>query len=71
LVFRNLGQGCDLRSSGNIIKVYVEPQVSVYASGDGQPEFQVFAGFNIQFPGKPKMAAGHPSCRVTNQLPDP
>jgi hypothetical protein len=70
-VFRNLGQGYYLRSSGIIVKVYVEPQVSVYASGDGQPEFQVFASFNIQFRGKPKAAAGHPSSRATNQLPDP
>lgn len=84
-VFRNLGQGYYLRSSGiinfdtrngdgvipiglgvgkvtrlasgNIVNVYVEPQVSVYASGNGQPEFQVFAGFNIQFPGKSRVAA--------------
>lgn len=84
-VFRNLGQGYYLRSSGiitfdtrsgdgvipiglgigkvsrlasgNIVNVYVEPQVSVDANGNGQPEFQVFAGFNIQFPGKPKVAA--------------
>jgi hypothetical protein len=84
-VFRNLGQGYYLRSSGiinfdtrsgdgvipiglgvgkvtrlvsgNIVNVYVEPQVSVYARGNGQPEFQVFAGFNIQFPGKTKAVA--------------
>ena len=84
-VFRNLGQGYYLRSSGiinfdtrsgdgvipiglgvgkvtrlangNIINVYVEPQVSVYSRGNGQPEFQVFAGFNIQFPSKPKAVA--------------
>jgi hypothetical protein len=84
-VFRNLGQGYYLRSSGiinfdtrsgdgvipiglgvgkvtrlasgNIVNVYVEPQVSLYASGNGQPEFQVFAGFNIQFPGKQRVAA--------------
>lgn len=84
-VFRNLGQGYYLRSSGimnfdtrtgdgvipiglgigkvtrlasgNILNIYVEPQVSVYASGNGQPEFQMFAGFNIQFAGKPKSVA--------------
>jgi hypothetical protein len=43
----------------------VEPQVSVNASGDDQPEFQVFAGFNILFPGKPKAQT------VPKPLPDP
>lgn len=77
-IFRNLGQGFYLRSSGimsfdtvsgtgvipiglgvgkvtrlasgNLLNVYIEPQVSAYASGTGQPRFQLFAGFNMQFP---------------------
>ena len=94
-VFRNLGKGYYLRSSGiinfdtrsgdgvipiglgigkvsrlasgNIVNVYVEPQVSVEARGNGQPEFQLFAGFNIQFPGKAKAVAATNS--VTSTTP--
>ena len=79
-IFRNLGQGFYLRSSGiisfdtisgngvvpiglglgkvtrlasgNLLNVYVEPQISAFANGTGQPEFQLFAGFNLQFPKK-------------------
>ena len=35
---------------GNLLNMYLEPQYSVVQSGLGQPSFQVFAGFNIQFP---------------------
>lgn len=77
-IFRNLGKGFYLRSSGimsfdttsgtgvipiglgigkvtrlasgNLLNVYLEPQISAYASGTGQPKFQLFAGFNMQFP---------------------
>ncbi len=35
---------------GNVLNLYLEPQYSVVQSGPGQPSFQVFAGFNIQFP---------------------
>lgn len=77
-IFRNLGQGYYLRSSGimsfdtvsgtgvipvglglgkvtrlgsgNLLNVYIEPQLSAYSSGTGQPRFQLFAGFNMQFP---------------------
>ena len=35
---------------GNVLNMYLEPQYSVVQSGIGQPSFQVFAGFNIQFP---------------------
>lgn len=34
---------------GNLLNVYVEPQVSVLAIGDLVPQFQIYAGFNIQF----------------------
>lgn len=36
--------------TGNVLNMYLEPQYSVVQSGLGQPSFQVFAGFNIQFP---------------------
>lgn len=76
-VFRHIGNGYYLRSSGiasinfarntsvvpigfgigrvrrlangDLLNVYIEPQVSVIASGSLQPVFQVFAGFNLQF----------------------
>lgn len=75
-IFRNIGRGFYLRSSGimtldttsgngvlpiglgigkvsrlsehKLLNVYLEPQYSL-AAGDYQPEFQVFAGFNLQF----------------------
>lgn len=37
-------------NDGNVLNLYLEPQYSVVQSGIGQPAFQVFAGFNIQFP---------------------
>ena len=37
-------------NDGNVLNMYLEPQYSVVQSGTGQPAFQVFAGFNIQFP---------------------
>jgi len=43
-----LGKVTHLRS-GQLLNVYVEPQVSVAVNGDSQPRFQVFAGFNLQF----------------------
>jgi len=36
--------------SGVIINLFAEPQVSIAHSGTGQPQFQLFAGVNIQFP---------------------
>jgi len=39
--------------NGNILNLYVEPQVSVFTLGGLQPGFQVFAGFNLQFTPKP------------------
>ena len=77
-VFRNIGSGFYLRSSGiisfdtvsgdavvpiglgmgkvtrlhdgHLLNIYLEPQISVLSRGEGQPQFQVFAGFNLQFP---------------------
>lgn len=36
-------------ADGNLLNIYVEPQVSAIASGALQPLLQVFAGFNLQF----------------------
>lgn len=36
--------------SGRILNFFIEPQYSVIRSGDGVPTFQVYAGFNVQFP---------------------
>jgi len=36
--------------SGTTINAFAEPQFSVGHDGTGQPGFQVFAGFNLQFP---------------------
>ena len=41
-----------LLKSGTTLNVFVEPQWTVSRSGAGQPQFQVFAGVNLQFPMK-------------------
>ncbi|TAJ36391.1 MAG: hypothetical protein EPO55_22105 [Reyranella sp.] len=41
--------------SGRILNFFVEPQYSAIRSGDGVPTFQVYAGFNVQFP----LGGGH------------
>jgi hypothetical protein len=44
-----------LLHSGTTINVFAEPQFSLAHDGTGQPQFQVFAGVNFQFPiGKKK-----------------
>lgn len=46
-----LGMGKVMQlADGNLLNIYLEPQYSVAQSGPGQPSFQIFAGFNIQFP---------------------
>jgi hypothetical protein len=35
---------------GKTVNAFVEPQWTVSHRGDGQPQFQVFAGVNLQFP---------------------
>jgi hypothetical protein len=42
------GAGRVIKSGRNIFNMYLEPQFSVLSDGPGQPEFQIFAGFNIQ-----------------------
>ena len=43
-----LGKVTHLRD-GNLLNVYIEPQASVLAVGDLVPQFQIYAGFNLQF----------------------
>ncbi|NDR58746.1 hypothetical protein [Aliiruegeria sabulilitoris] len=45
-----LGLGKVIKTDRAIVNVFVEPQYSVASSGDGLPEWGVFAGVNFQFP---------------------
>jgi hypothetical protein len=36
--------------SGTVVNLFAEPQVTIAHSGAGQPQFQIFAGLNLQFP---------------------
>lgn len=36
--------------NGNVLNAFVEPQYSVLRDGAGVPTFQVYVGFNLQFP---------------------
>jgi hypothetical protein len=42
------------QSDGTTINVFAEPQWTIAHHGAGQPEFQVFAGVNLQFPIRKK-----------------
>lgn len=44
-----LGIGKIVKVNNVVFNIFAEPQFSVYAEGDGQTRFQVFAGFNTQF----------------------
>jgi hypothetical protein len=37
-------------ANGRVVNAFVEPQYAVLQTGAGVPTFQVFVGFNIQFP---------------------
>lgn len=39
-------------AGGTTVNVFIEPQWTVSRQGTGQPQFQVFAGVNLQFPMK-------------------
>jgi len=46
-----LGMGkVSLLAGGITLNLFLEPQWTVSRSGAGQPQFQVFAGINLQFP---------------------
>ncbi len=42
------GVGKIIKSGSTVFNFYVEPQVTILSDGPGQPDFQVFIGFNIQ-----------------------
>ena len=44
-----LGIGQVVPAGKTVFNVFVEPQFTVLSHGPGQPEFQVFVGFNTQF----------------------
>jgi hypothetical protein len=44
-----LGIGQVIRKGKIVFNLFVEPQYSVAWRGSGQPDWQIFAGFNMQF----------------------
>ncbi|MBN7797968.1 hypothetical protein [Parahaliea mediterranea] len=44
-----LGVGQVFKRDKTVFNVFVEPQVSIADDGPGQPEWQIFLGFNMQF----------------------
>jgi hypothetical protein len=44
-----LGLGRVFRSGSTMVNAFIEPQFTVLHKGDGQPLFQLFVGFNMQF----------------------
>jgi hypothetical protein len=44
-----LGIGQVIPKGKTVFNLFIEPQYSVAWSGPGQPEWQIFAGFNMQF----------------------
>jgi hypothetical protein len=44
-----LGLGKVVPTSGAVFNVFVEPQFTILSRGAGQPELQIFVGFNTQF----------------------
>lgn len=45
-----IGAGKVIKTKKTVYNLFVEPQWSVADEGPGQPEWQVFMGFNMQFP---------------------
>ena len=44
-----LGYGKVIKLENTVLNVFFEPQFTVLSEGPGQPEFQLFAGLNMQF----------------------
>lgn len=45
-----LGIGKVFQKNKIVFNVFIEPQISVVDRGPGWPEWQIFGGFNMQFP---------------------
>ena len=43
------GFGRAIKSGNKVFNYYLEPQATILSDGAGQPDFQLLAGFNIQF----------------------
>jgi hypothetical protein len=46
-----VGIGKVFKRGKTVFNAFVEPQFSIADDGPGQPEWQIFLGFNMQFPG--------------------
>jgi hypothetical protein len=44
-----IGIGRVFRKGNTVYNMFIEPQISIADRGPGQPEWQVFVGFNMQF----------------------
>ncbi|EFK10822.1 conserved hypothetical protein [delta proteobacterium NaphS2] len=44
-----IGIGQVFKKDKTVFNVFIEPQISVLDEGAGQPEWQIFVGFNMQF----------------------
>lgn len=44
-----LGLGRVFKAGDTIVNAFAEPQFTILHKGDGQPQFQLFVGFNMQF----------------------
>lgn len=51
-----LGVGKVFRADHTMVNIFIEPQLTVYSEGAGQPAYQVFFGLNLQWAKKAKKA---------------
>lgn len=49
-----LGVGKVFKANNMMVNIFVEPQLTVYSEGVGQPAYQVFFGMNLQWAKKAK-----------------
>jgi len=49
-----LGVGKVFKANSMMVNIFVEPQLTVYSEGAGQPAYQVFFGLNLQWAKKAK-----------------
>ncbi|MEZ2445738.1 hypothetical protein AB6805_28685 [Chitinophaga sp. RCC_12] len=49
-----LGAGKVFKANNMMVNIFVEPQLTVYSEGAGQPAYQVFFGLNLQWAKKAK-----------------
>lgn len=54
LVPFGLGVGKVFKANSMMVNLFVEPQLTVYSEGAGQPAYQVFFGLNLQWAKKAK-----------------